>query len=98
VKAPPRKRRELFERSATLEGELWAAETRAQYGVEQRIAAGGWPGTLTEARARVAHALLPSLARDGLAAPTRTECEEAARILYASARNLWLKHREREAE
>jgi hypothetical protein len=83
------KRRALIEKRATLDGELWATETRARVATEQRLAAGGWPGTLSEARARVARLLMLT---------DSAEREHAARVLYASARTLWLKYRQPESE
>jgi len=87
-------RRTLLERRATVEGELWAAETREQMSCERRLAAGGWPGTLREARARVSHLLVPWLTRQGMVLATSAEREEAAKILYSAARTNWLRHRE----
>ncbi len=73
------------------DGEQWAAEVREQTVADNRRVSGGWPGTLSEARARVARlaARLPHL---DVAA---TEREEAARALYDSARAWWLLRQEK---
>ena len=71
-------------------GEVWAEATRADLRHEQRILAGGWPGTLSEARAR-AFAHFSSAASVGdLGALDAPELELAAREVYARARQVWL--------
>ncbi len=84
------RRRAQLEKRAALDGELWATEMRARVADEQRLAAGGWPGTLSEARARAARLVVAS--------KDTAEREHAARVLYDSARALWLKHRQPEGE
>jgi hypothetical protein len=100
LKGQPRleRRRRLFQERATVEGEAWAAQTRANLSGEHRAAAGGWPGTLSEARERVALLLVPWSSCEGLGTPTSDEREEAARTLYARARSVWLKNCERETD
>ena len=83
-------------RHAHKAGERWANETRSRIHRERRAAAGGWPGTMSEARALVAEHLLPALACEGIVTLTSVEREEAARRLYHSARALWLQCREKE--
>jgi hypothetical protein len=61
---------------------------------EGREVAGGWPGTLSEAR----HFVRAQLARSGLAVITPDELEQAARATYASARSTWLANAESEDE
>ena len=51
-------RRLFLERSAVTLGQTWAEEWRANLRREGRPAAGGWPGTLREARVRVERFLL----------------------------------------
>lgn len=79
-------------------GRRWAAELRAALINEKRRAAGGWPGTLREARTHVAISLIPWLQSNGQAAVTSEQCEGAARLVYASARKVWLENRESEED
>lgn len=73
------------------DGERWAAEVRSQTVADKRRVSGGWPGTMSEARARVAR-LAAEASRLDAAADAR---EQAARALYESARNWWLLRQER---
>ena len=82
-------------RLAAAEGRIWAQEVRNNVRKELRRAAGGWPGTVSEARARLAEFVLPQLSRQGSAA-TSEDRERAARALYDSARRTWLAHCDRE--
>jgi hypothetical protein len=82
-------RRALLERCAKGEGLLWAKETLARIHAQMRAVRGGWPGTVSEARARMAGYVLPALARQGLAGATESEREQAARCLYHNARAQW---------
>lgn len=79
-------------------GRLWAAELRAALVNEQRRASGGWPGTLREARTHVAISLIPWLHSNGQAGVTSQQCEGAARLVYASARKVWLENRDPEED
>ena len=88
-------RRALVEKAATTAGEVWARWWRAELERQGRAAAGGWPGTLSEARARVLEAVLPDLRKSGIRELTFEERELAAKTLYATARRRWLSHRER---
>jgi hypothetical protein len=99
-KGQPRveRRRKLCQQRATVEGEAWAAQTRAFLTGERRAAAGGWPGTMSEARERVALILVPWSSCEGLGPLTSNEREEAARTLYARARSVWLQSCEPEAD
>ena len=83
-------RRALLERCAHGEGLLWAKETVAGFHAQMRAVKGGWPGTVSEARARMAGYVLPALARQGLAGATESEREQGARCLYHSARAQWI--------
>jgi hypothetical protein len=87
-------RRALLERCAQGEGLLWAMETLASIHAQMRAVRGGWPGTVSEARARMAGYVLPALARQGLAGATESERELAARCLYHSARAQWIARQE----
>ena len=86
----------LLDRRAAREGRVWAAEVRAAVLGQRRAAAGGWPGTLSEARARLAAMVLPRLALPASTTLMSSARESAARILYDSARRVWLAQRERE--
>ena len=83
-------RRALLERCAHGEGLLWAKETVAGIHAQMRAVKDGWPGTVSEARARMAGYVLPALARQGLAGATESEREQGARCLYHSARAQWI--------
>ena len=78
-------------------GQTWAEEWRADLRREGRPAAGGWPGTLREARVRVERFLLSEMSRRKMAAVTEAEREVAARAAYASARHEWCRQAEPEA-
>lgn len=68
-------------------GRAWAAAVRAELVGEGRRAAGGWPGTLSEARGR-----LEAVLRGGGTPPA--ERERLARLLYHTARDTWLASRD----
>jgi hypothetical protein len=85
--ADPDARRALLERVAIATGERWADGWRESLRRQGRRASGGWPGTVTEARALVAAHFTAE--RHGPAL-TYDELECAARISYASARHRWL--------
>ncbi|MBN2193860.1 MAG: hypothetical protein JW751_13680 [Polyangiaceae bacterium] len=88
----------LLGERAHAEGERWAVETRLQLHLARRRASGGWPGTVSEARARVATHLLPGLVKAGMAALSIAQREEAAQCVYRSARDSWSRLREPEAD
>ena len=89
-------RRALLEEASIATGERWAAGWRDDLRQEGRPAAGGWPGTVAEARARVTAHLGPELHRRKMLALTHEELERAARTAYARARRDWLSRNERE--
>ena len=76
----------------------WADRFREQLHRDGRPAAGGWPGTVAEARARVERLLLPALVQKRMPQATSAERAELARALYAAARQRWLERREIEDE
>lgn len=88
----------LLGERARCEGERWANEMMTRLRGESRRAAGGWPGTVSEARARVELHLLPGLGREGSLALSRADREDAAQRVYRSARELWARMRDPEAE
>lgn len=89
-------RSRLIEQSAITVGRTWAEQWRRALHREGRPAAGGWPGTLREARTHVQHALLAAMASRKMPAITGDERESAARTAYASAREEWRRHLEPE--
>jgi hypothetical protein len=73
-------------------GTQWAECCRAELKKQGRAIAGGWPGTLSEARARVTFAWLtghrrhrPAITHDELSWLARTAYEQAKRDWLASA-------------
>ena len=79
-------------------GETWAQETIKTIHAEQRVAAGGFPGTMTEARTRVSLLVLPWLAKHGNPPATPVEREAIAKAVYQSAKQAWWSMREPEAD
>mgnify|MGYP006929325263 CR=1 FL=1 len=67
-------------------GRAWAASVRETVHAEGRPAAGGWPGTVTEARARVSAAVPGTL-------PPEVQ-RALAKLLYSTARDARLEQRE----
>jgi hypothetical protein len=90
-------RRLFLEQSAVGIGQRWADQWRSDLHREGRPAAGGWPGTLREARVRVERHFLAEAARRKISAVTQAEREVAARRAYASARARWCRQAEPEA-
>jgi hypothetical protein len=91
-------RRSLFEEHSSATGIRWSEEYRSDLRKEGRAAAGGFPGTLSEARALVTSILAAELGRRRLVALSIEEREWAARATYAAARKDWLQHGDREDE
>jgi hypothetical protein len=86
----------VLERSARDIGERWARGWREELRSDDRPAAGGWPGTVAQARGRAREHLCAELARLRLAGPSPEELERAARLTYARARAVWLTFAQRE--
>jgi hypothetical protein len=76
-----------LERVASSEATAWAAWWRCELGRQQRPLAGGWPGTLSEARVRIARRIAADLGPAFLA--TREELDETARAAWGAARREW---------
>ena len=72
--------------------ERWAARVLSELQAESRRIRGGWPGTLSEARALLAGDLLPQLAGESLVELKRVGQDEVARFLYQGAREYWIRH------
>jgi hypothetical protein len=87
-------RRALLERAAADAGERWARARIADLRAERRAPAGGWPGTLSEARA-LSRAIRP-FAEGSHESLTAEELELVARKAYACARSAWQAHAEPE--
>lgn len=68
----------------------WAERWFDQAEREQRALVGGWPGTMSEARAQVVRAVVPWLRERGRW-PTAdvTNFEATARVVYSAARAAW---------
>jgi hypothetical protein len=90
-------RAELLDQTAVAVGRIWADQWRHDLRREGRAAAGGWPGTLREARIRVEHHLQDERARRTIAEITGAEREILVRRAYASARAEWSLKAEPEA-
>lgn len=74
-----------------MSGACWAASCRDDLRREGRAAAGAWPGTLSEARARVSVLAVPwPLSYE--------ERERMARLAYAAARRAWMSQRDPDTE
>ena len=75
---------------AELVGLEWAEHWFDWAEREQRTLAGGWPGTMSEARAQVVRSLVPWLRERGRW-PTAevTNFEATARVVYSTARTAW---------
>ncbi len=82
-------RQAFIEKTAAALGRTWAEGRRAELHREGRPAAGGWPGTLREARGCVERELPRELRGHRMTAITTQEREVAARTTYASARTEW---------
>jgi hypothetical protein len=80
----------LLERTAASVGETWARGWLAELGSEGRSAAGGWPGTITQARSRVRVMVTAELARARFQPAAADEVDKTARAAYARAREVWL--------
>ena len=79
---------------ARAEGEGWAGRVRAIVLADRRQIAGGWPGTLTEARQVVLEYVYPRIDMHRLAL-READKEELVRSLYDSARSWWNKRQDR---
>jgi hypothetical protein len=71
-------------------GDRWAAACRDELAKEGRLVEGGWPGTLSEARVRVASHVGHALVELAMPALTYDELGRAARLTYERARSAWL--------
>jgi len=91
-------RRTLLDTSARALGAAWALRAREQLCAEGRRAVGGWPGTMSEARARTRRALASEPLARKLGKLGNPEIERTARATYAHARQVWLETADGEDE
>ncbi|MBI4702516.1 MAG: hypothetical protein HY744_15460 [Deltaproteobacteria bacterium] len=83
-------RQALLAEGARAAGKQWAQRWRETLRQDGRRVVGGWPGTLSEARARAHAHFCAALLRAGMAELTSSELDRAARATYACARDDWL--------
>lgn len=83
-------RRVVLEQNPVAVGTAWARAVCDDIIEEGRVVAGGWPGTLVEARARIAGHLNHELSKHGMKALAPEELEQAANATYARAKQEWL--------
>jgi hypothetical protein len=83
-------RRELLAQVPLELGSTWAATLCDSVRKEGRDVAGGWPGTVLEARGRIWQHVNAELARRGFGALTEAELVQATDSAYAHAKKAWL--------
>jgi hypothetical protein len=83
-------RGELVAEYATKLGATWAQTLCDETRQQRRVVAGGFPGTIPEARQRVANFLRGELARLRLPPLEPEELSRAVEVAYARARRDWL--------
>ena len=83
-------RRELLQQVPLRLGSTWAESLCDAVRKEGRVVAGGWPGTLLEARGRVWQQVNAELARQGMGGLTEAELTRATDTAYARAKKEWL--------
>jgi hypothetical protein len=83
-------RQTLIDDAARREGDVWAASRRDALVDAGRTLADGWPGTISEARVRVAGAIGRELAERAMRALSYEELDQAARLAFRTARGAWL--------
>ena len=84
------KRRLLLDREPTLLGTSWALSVCEKTRTEGRVVAGGWPGTVLEARARVHRHLNEELTRRRMRELSVEELARATSATYSRAKQEWL--------
>lgn len=87
-------RRKLLDTSSAARGTEWSIQLRLGLRRAGRAAAGGFPGTMSEARVHASRAIEPLLAEASMHGLEHDERERTARIAYAAARRDWLRHGE----
>jgi hypothetical protein len=81
------RRRTTLERAAVATGAAWAASFMDDLKKQGRPVAGGWPGTLSEARARIVARMSVDLGRRYQLSPD--ELELMTRTAYLHAKGRW---------
>lgn len=82
-------RESVLEQAALSAAREWAKTCRADLALDGRRAAGGWPGTIPEARMRASAQAAKALSDRSMSALTHDELLRAARITYDEARRVW---------
>ncbi len=90
MRAGAETRRTLLEATAADVGQRLFALRRDSIVHEGRVLAGGWPGTLREARALTIAVLASVFAQHHMSAPTEDELGWVMREAYDQARRAWL--------
>lgn len=83
-------RRALLQQVPLDLGTSWAITLCDDVRKEGRAVAGGWPGTVLEARGRIWQQMNAELARHGLGMLTEAELTQATDSAYAHAKKEWL--------
>ena len=89
MNAPAETRTRLLEETATHTGDTWCADWLRELASRGRVAEGGWPGTVTEARGLVSLTLRDALVANRFAFATEEELRSATVMTYAAARKRW---------
>jgi len=84
------KRQALLDNEPASLGTSWAHSVCEKTRIEGRVVAGGWPGTLLEARARVHRYLNEELARRRMPELSIEELSLATNATYSQAKKEWL--------
>jgi hypothetical protein len=79
----------VLQESAARTARVWTSGWFRSLSGEGRRVEGGWPGTVQEARARIAADAARALEDVSMPALTRDELIRLARITYEQARRLW---------
>jgi hypothetical protein len=79
-------------------GRAWAEEWFDDLRRQGRPIAGGWPGTMSEARSRVRHNVDAMLTKQSLPPMSHDELTEGAQLTYETARSLWFNFRVRDED
>jgi len=84
-------RQGLLDATAETEGRSWAALLSTELLGEGRLARGGWPGTVGEARGRVGSSIGAILRERRMLALSHDELVRASHVAYEAARVAWLR-------
>ena len=88
--SPTNDRQAVLNDGALAVGALWARTWREEMRKEGRVIAGGWPGTVPEARARVTAYFETELARRRMASISAAEVQWTVATTYQKAKRDWL--------